>query len=426
MENELNKKEFDCIVVGSGPSGSTIARELSKRKKSVLILESGGQAPVKQDFLSMMSVYHAVSVGENLATANASTTGGSTTIYFAVAGFPSLDAFRSLGVDISKELEDAKRELPLSVLPENLIGEQTKVVRASALELGYVWDKNPMLIDQSKCESGYNFDAKWNARIYLDQAVEYGATLVTHARVQKVLVENGRAIGVEYQLRNGKHDSKVYQAFASRTILSAGVLASPLLLRDCGIKSVVNCGFFCSPTFALYGVAPKLNAGDNFIGSMGGEMEDGIALGDANPAQDIYRMYMIGNGRFLRAFRHSKSIGVAVKVREGLGGEGLQANGRYYKKLKKEDFQKLAKGENAARRILLNAGGKHVFKTRLSATQTGGTIRIKEHLDENLQTEYRNLHVCDGSVLPAGLTVPPTLPLICLGKYLANRLSPML
>lgn len=52
LDKQFNNKEFDAIVVGSGPGGATVARELSKRKKKALILERGGDAPPrgKKDF----------------------------------------------------------------------------------------------------------------------------------------------------------------------------------------------------------------------------------------------------------------------------------------------------------------------------------------------------------------------------------------
>ena len=39
-------ESFDAIVVGSGPGGAAVARELSRRGWKVLILERGGKAPV--------------------------------------------------------------------------------------------------------------------------------------------------------------------------------------------------------------------------------------------------------------------------------------------------------------------------------------------------------------------------------------------
>jgi choline dehydrogenase-like flavoprotein len=421
LDKQINGKEFDAIVVGSGPGGATVARELSKRKKRVLILERGGDAPLKEGSMATASIINTVPVGDNLATARAFTTGGTTAVYFAVADLPPLETFLSLGIDISSELEEAKQELPLAVLPDELFGAQAIRVRDSALELGYVWKKKLMLVDLSKCASGYSREAKWNARRFALDAVAAGATLINRATVLKALVEKKQAVGVEYKIQRGKKDFEIRQAFGAKIILSAGAIASPIILRDSGMKNVGNSGFYCLPSFGVFGVVHGLKAGENFAGSMGGELQDGIGLGDANPARASYRMLMLSRGRFVRAFFHSKSIGVVVGVKDELGG-GLQENGRYYKRLTKEDIGRLEKGEHMARRIIENAGGKHIFKSPLGAAHVGGVIRIKEHLDESLQTEYSNLHVCDGSVIPESFGASPALTLICLGKYLANHL----
>jgi choline dehydrogenase-like flavoprotein len=421
----MDHTEFDAIIVGSGPGGATVARELSKRKKRVLILERGGNAPLKEGLLATASLLNVVSVSDRLAAASAFTAGGTTAVYFAVAEFPPLDTFLSLGIDISRELEEAKRELPLAILPDELLGAQALRVRQSAMELGYGWKKNTMLIDLSKCASGYAYAAKWNARSYLEEAVQAGAAVVTRARVLKVLVEKGRAIGVEYELRKTKKAFEVRQAFGTKIILAAGGAASPIILRNSGIKNIANSGFYCHPGFGMFGMISGLKTGETFVGSMGMEVEDSMGVGDANFARTLYKMFMLGQRRWIRAFLHSQSIGVGVMVKEGLGG-GLREDGRYYKELTKEDRRRLENGERIARQIIRNAGGKHLFKTSLSAAHVGGAVRIKEHLDENLQTECGNLHVCDGSVIPENVRISPALTLICLGKYLANRLSPTL
>ncbi len=421
MEQQLNQ-QFDAIIVGSGPGGATVARELSKRKQRVLILERGDDGPLKEGLRTTASILRAVRVSDDLVTASAFTTGGTTAVYFAVADAPPLETFLSLGIDLSTALEEAKRELPLAELPDALLGAQAIRVRESALELGYRWKKNTMLVDLSKCASGYTYESKWNARSYLQEAVEEGATLVTRARVMKVLVEQKRAVGVEYRLARGRKKFEVCQAFGARIILAAGAAASPRLLRDSGIENVANRGFYCHPTFGLFGLVSGLKAGPNFAGSMGVELEDGIALGDASAAPTFHRMFMLGHRRFIRAFLHSKTVGLGVMVRDGLGGE-LRKDGRYHKELKNEDLRKLEKGEQLARQIIQNAGGKHIFKSTLSAAHLGGAIRINEHVDENLQTEFSNLHVCDGSIIPETAKISPALTLICLGKYLAGRLA---
>ena len=39
-------QNFDVIVVGTGPGGATVARELGRRRQKVLVLEWGSNAPV--------------------------------------------------------------------------------------------------------------------------------------------------------------------------------------------------------------------------------------------------------------------------------------------------------------------------------------------------------------------------------------------
>ncbi|MFW6415508.1 MAG: NAD(P)-binding protein, partial [Thermodesulfobacteriota bacterium] len=45
MNNYANK-EYDAIVVGSGPGGATVARELTRNSQKVLLLEWGDYNPV--------------------------------------------------------------------------------------------------------------------------------------------------------------------------------------------------------------------------------------------------------------------------------------------------------------------------------------------------------------------------------------------
>jgi len=420
-----SEQEFDAIVVGTGPAGATVARELTRQKKRVLILERGGNEPLKGGFLGTAAILNTVQVGDKLATARALTTGGTSAVYFGVANDPPLELFRSLGVDLTSHLEEAKKELPLAVLPDDRLGAQAIRVRDSAAALGFPWTQNQMLIDQAKCPTGYAASAKWNARSYVNEAVEGGATLISRAEVLKVLIDGNRAIGVEYKLRKGKKDIEVRQAFGARIILSAGGTASPVILRESGMRNIARDGFYVHPCFALFGIVPGLEAGQNFVGSAEMRIDGNINIGDCNFDRSFYRMFMLGDGKVLRAFRHGRSIGVGVMVKESLGGE-LRDDGTYHKQLQDEDLLKLEKGADVARQIIEHAGGRKLYRSSLTASHVGGSIQIRKHLDESLQTECSNLHVCDGSVVPETVMEAPSLTLICLGKYLADRLAPLL
>lgn len=417
MDDQAITEEFDAIVVGTGPSGATVARELSRRGKKVLILERGADRRPRDGFQG----FDMVKVNDRMIMPRGVTTGGTSAMYFAVAEWPPLDSFRSLGIDLSQPLEEARQELPLGTLPDQLIGPQAMRVRDSAVGLGLPWEKRTMLVDQSKCAAGYAHEAKWSARCYLRDAVNHGAKLVSRAQVTRVLVENSRSIGVEYRLQTGRRKFRSCRAYGAKVVLAAGALATPIILRDSGIGNVVNRGFYYHPSCAVFGLVPGLRARDNFVACMGADLEDDIALGDANASRALHRLIMLGEGQLRRIFQHSRSVGVAVVVKDRPGGT-LGEDGRYHKPLTREESDKLHRGAAAARRIVENAGGNSIYRSAFVAAHFGGVIRIQEHVDRDLQTEFSNLHVCDGSVIPEDFRLPPTLTLVCLGKYLAGRL----
>ncbi len=80
-------------------------------------------------------------------------------------------------------------------------------------------------------------------------------------------------------------------------------------------------------------------------------------------------------------------------------------------------------GHNLASKILKKAGAKSIFKSWYIAAHPGGTVRINDLLDSNLKTEFDNLYVCDNSVMPDPLGLPPTMTIVSLGKRLAKHLA---
>lgn len=414
--------QFDAIVIGSGTCGASIARELSGHGQRVLVLERGGDAPLRDSLMGFVSISDQVKVGERLTTARALTAGGSSAMYFGVVNYPSLDEFRALGIDLSAELDQIKRELPIAALPDRLLGAQALRLRDSAVALGHAWSKHDMLIDQSRCGEGYSHGALWRARSYLDDAVGQGAQLRTRATVGKVLVEGGQAIGVEYRWKKNLFQLQTHQAYARKIILAAGELASPQILRDAGVPGIGHGGFYCNPGYALYGLVPDLQGRDNFVGSMGCQFDEGIELGDANVSRFLHRLMMLGKGKFKHMRAYPRTIGIGVKVKDTRSGE-LRPDGRLHKSLGDQDRERLARGEREARRILQQAGATEVFNFGLScAGRVGGLVRIGEHVDQRLETPIRNLHVCDGSVIPDGMRGTPTVTLLSMARHLSKHL----
>jgi len=413
--------EYDVIVIGSGTCGATISRELSRRRKKVLMLEQGADVALQGSASGIVAVGRDFRVGPSLKATSAVTVGGSTSLYFSVCKLPTPETFARLGLDLSAQFEEVRRELPIAELPDEFLAPQTLRVRDSAQQLGFAMKKNLMLIDQSKCRDGaYSYDAKWKAKGYVAEAVASGASLRCGAKVQKVLVENGSAVGVEY-VEKGRFVSQRRRSYAGKVVLSAGALSTPKLLMDCGIDNVGDRGFFCKPAYMVCGRVPGLRGKEAFLGYLDVDLGNGVYLGDGTMNASLFKLVMMSNFRWRQMFAHPETVAVGILINDSMGGE-IRRDGQYRKQLTPQELHKLGKADVLARRILENARARNLFRTRLVAGIPGGALRHGAHFDHNLETQVRNLHVCDHSVI-SDVRITPTVTLISLGRYLAKRLA---
>lgn len=413
---------YDCIVVGSGTAGAVIARELSSRGQKVLILERGQYVPLKESVMTFGSIFREIPVADKLKGALVHAAGGSSAMYLAVMDEPPIDAYRALGIDLQPAYDAMRVQVPLAEMPDELISPQSHRMREAAIALGYDWKKKLMLIDQSKCNGAYSYDAKWKALTFVDDAVRQGATLKCQAHVERVLIENGRAVGVECRMKQGAFRSGTVRFLARRVVVCAGSLATPQLLRASGMAHVARNGYYIDPSFTLFGRVRGLRGLDSFCGVMEMTLEEGVVLKDANVHKLPFLMFMPRYMQLSRMFAYPEHLGITVMAHDEVGGE-LHADGRYHKTLDAPVFEKLARGEQAARAILQRAGADDVFKAPMFIGGALGTLRVGIDVDARLETSVRDLHVCDGSLIPENGRVAPTLTLLCLAKYFADLLT---
>jgi choline dehydrogenase-like flavoprotein len=88
-----NKKEWDFIVVGTGPSGATIAKELSKKNKNVLILEKG-KYDLSINIPRMLRNREMMFTGKGRTLVRGIRQGGTSVLYYGTASDPPQDLFK--------------------------------------------------------------------------------------------------------------------------------------------------------------------------------------------------------------------------------------------------------------------------------------------------------------------------------------------
>ena len=419
---------FDAIVIGSGPGGATVARELSRHGIRTLILERGTGAPIKGTMLQSVAMTlvpgrSLLFTQELLALVRAITVGGSSILAYATAFEPPYEMFESHGIDLSQEVEHIKSELPIGRLADHLVGPAARRIMASAQELGYTWTKLPKIVYQDKCRPhcdkctmGCPYGAKWTARMFVDEACAQGAVLLTGARVGSLAVQDGRVESVHFS-KGGRE----YQVSAPVVILAAGGIGTPLILGASGVTNAGR-GFFFDPLVVVMGTVDDLDDGREFPMATGmHDPGEGYVMTDLVWPKWIYGMFTAQVLRLDRVGAHGRTLPIMVKVRDDLGGH-LTARGGVRKRLTEHDRTRLIRGSETARRILKNAGARHIFRTWYMAVHPGGTAKIGDLVDSNLKSRLDNLYVCDCSVIPESWGLPPTLTLIALAKRLAKHL----
>ena len=190
------------------------------------------------------------------------TAGGSSAINFATAAPPPQAMFDRYGIDLAPALAELRAELPMAPLPDALVGPMAARMMAAARAMALDWHKLDKMIRPEACRSGcwrcvYGcpFGAKWTARDFLDEACRLGAQLVDRARVLRVLVEDGRAAGVEVEV-----GGQLHTVAAPLVVLAGGGLGSPRLLHRSGLGPR-HAPFFSDPVVAVMGSVDDIDGG---------------------------------------------------------------------------------------------------------------------------------------------------------------------
>ena len=472
--------ELDCdvCVVGSGAGGGVAAAVLAAAGLDVVVLEAGGYFS-ERDFdgaerTALRRLYRgggaAATDDQGVSLIAGACLGGGTVVNYTTSfrlpeevlaeweglGFPSgelgpsLDAVcERLGVNTDHNRPSRRDELMarglerlgwhLDRMPRNVLGCEQGVRCGS-------------------CGYGCPLGAKQSTlRTWLEDAASAGTRIVTGAKARRIVVRDGRAVGV---------DAGPVQVRARAVVAAGGALETPALLLRSGLRNP-NVGRWLRlhPATGVFGafeedVRPWEGSLQALYSDEHRDLEAGYGVKyetiPAHPALIAAAFPWEGaaeHRRLMGALARTSLIAViprdrdAGRVRIGRDGEPIVSY-----RLSPGDAERLARGIDGAGRILAAAGAREIFTGHarhqrwddgfapnafafgpgrgslysfhlMGSARMGGSAASSAVNPAGEAWEVENLVVADGSAFPTASGVNPMITIEAIAHLNASKLA---
>ncbi len=284
-EPSRDPTSVDVVVVGTGAGGAVAGTELARKGKRVLFLEAGDaygvrdfQTPSLPRAARTLFQHHAVGQiarGSVPIMLQSSRVVGGSTVQNSGICFRPPDARLSEWAEIAAApwlspdamrpfVDEIWRRLGVSATHLGNGKRHNDLLRQGLERLGgirHAWmDRNaPGCLGCGVCHLGCPSGGKASVdRAILPEAINLGARILTRARVDAVVVEGGRATGVQVACLNERgHARGSLRVKADLVVLAGGALGTPLVLQNsalggehCGRHLSVHPGLFVAAEFA--------------------------------------------------------------------------------------------------------------------------------------------------------------------------------
>jgi choline dehydrogenase-like flavoprotein len=250
----------EVVVIGTGAGGAVVACELAEAGVDVLLLEEGDhpdRVPAGAPPLARIGALYrdggmSGTVGNTFITVPIGrTVGGTTAINSGTCWRAPEEVLerweREFGIPalarggLDDEYGRVEKALGVAPVPEELLGPGARLVRRGAQALGFQTTPLPRNAIGCRgtgvCAFGCPRHAKQSTDVsYVPRAVAAGARLRTCTRVDRVLIDGGRATGV-VATRLGARGEPIgtLRVRAARVVVAAGALLTPGLLAASGL-----------------------------------------------------------------------------------------------------------------------------------------------------------------------------------------------
>lgn len=488
----LEKAEADVVVVGSGAGGAVVARELAEAGLDVVVLEEGGQF-ARADFLGplperLRRLYRGngltFTFGEPVISLPMGMGLGGSTLVNSGTCFRTPDfvldnwavecGIRLQQDELAPIFERVEDTIGVTAVDAEIMGPNGHVLERGRAALGM--SGGPIRRNARGCHGhgvcafGCPIDAKVGMHLsYLPLAAVAGARIHSHCRVDRILVESGRAIGVmgwaldpETGLRAGR-----VQVRARRVVLAAGALHTPSLLMR---NRLGNSSGQLGRNLRVHPGCGVLAAFDEDLSAWRGVMQSyyvdeklrrGVLLEATYPPPGVgYSaggLPEIGLAQkdLLAQYRQTAALGLIVsdsgsgRVRNAPGGPLV------FYSLSRRDLPKVLEGISLAAELYLAAGAREVHTLlpglppvrrreelraitegrwrasdlKLSAYHPMGTCRMGSDPRTSVVDEFGSVHdlpglsIADAAILPGSTAVNPQVTIMALATRVAGRVA---
>ena len=479
-------EECDVAIVGSGAGGAVAAATLAEAGLDVLVLETGShynRDNYPADRLQAISELYrdaGLTIAEGrppIPVPVAKAIGGTTVINSGTcfrAPDELLESWRSEhGVtwarDLDEDYAEAEDFLRVTQLDPERMGRNGQLAMEGAAAIGAggapIFRNAGNCVQCSSCPYGCAIDAKRGMHVsYLPRAVAAGARVRAGVEAQRVLVEDGRAVGLSCAARDAAGRPRRFAVRARRAVIVAGgAFGTPELLLRSGLGGAqVGRNFHIHPACwvgARY--AEEVRGWEGVMQSFYiDQWEDRRVLLEATFTPLAFGgAWLAGTGaehqRSLLEFGHVGSIGVHLsdhsEGRVGLGNDGAL---RASYKLSREDAERIHFGISRAAEVHFAAGATEVYSNvprfgtlrpgdlpafeaarlkpselRLEAFHPMGTARIAADPRQGVCASdgsvrgTRNLYVADASLFPTSVGVNPMMTIIAFAKQVSRGIA---
>ncbi len=479
--------ECDVVVVGTGAGGGVVGYELAERGHAVVFVEEG-QLQQRHAFdgssvRALGRFYRpAFSVGNAVIPIfSGRLVGGSTAINGGTAyRTPAwvLDRWcEELGTDeflasnMAPYFERVEAHLGVGPSSRRYVGPIADVFQRGCEALGWkhgLLQRNAPGCEASGfCDFGCRTDARRSTNVaYLPPALERGSMLFTGLKAGQLLLENGRAVGIEGSAVNGRQ----VRIRAKAVILAAGTLQTPLFLLKQNLSNSsgqVGRNLTLHPSGVVSALFDEEIRGFDYIPQGVGSEEflrEGLLLLAAQASHNVAGTFFPGNGRRLMEpisqLSHLASLGPLALDATRNGRIFREVRGlpaiRY--SLTSVDVARLKRGLLLSMEMMVAAGARHLYpgvlshpsldpkrgldsfrKADISAADLvlasyhplgtcdmGADARTSVVGLDNQSHDVPGLFIVDGSTVRGPLGVNPQLTIMAMAVRAAEKISPQL